>query len=555
MRVIVDVNSGAHLGATRGQTELALLVHGPDTRLDDLVDRSLYSYGISVLNKLRKEGVIPLPRYGEMSPYELRLSKTKYKGLDGRLAVQKLLLHLDGYLNTVQRTVVLLGRTFSFLPFSACLNLLRISLREIMGVNPPRFRYIRNVPDADQETDQQRVERLTLLANLELNRILGGDIEDGPNYIVDENDIDLHSILGVEIPTVESRNLINSYEVNLTRKRLGYAPKWKRGVVCSEADYLTYKACVRRYQFVLDRVRPEVVRPLIEWRRDYENRVAFQDWRPFELMLKARRYVNHLLHHDFNRDESHTIMVGMGLSKPQSYDGVGPTVAEKLPSIGSMLDSRSGVPNCWPPNTNNMWSELDDDSLSSRAREYKASLATPQGVSPDSSGEDSEEPAVNKTAPVLQMEGKAGNIIYRPAASAAFSEVISAEQLREIAISENSVHVIVEQMLLRPSAREALELLQGHKVKLPRDFTISREVRERFFSSHGMTMGHPKDEEDFLVYLRWITLGIMEASESSILVAQETSTSSAIIRGAGGKATARLPFVCTERWDTLDPRF
>jgi len=190
-------------------------------------------------------------------------------------------------------------------------------------------------PPTREELEAAEIRRLSLRvekANQELNYLLGAGPEFGPHHI--PLDVDLHEILHVVDPPIEDRRLVTRYESNLVRTQLGMAPK---GQSCDEATYLRVKSSVGRSQFIRERVQPEVVRPLLEWRANASVRMDLHDWRPYELMLKARRYIYYLRTHDFNVSTSTTPMVGAGHYVLQSHEGHGPTVAEKLPPIPRLI--------------------------------------------------------------------------------------------------------------------------------------------------------------------------------------------------------------------------
>jgi hypothetical protein len=165
--------------------------------------------------------------------------------------------------------------------------MLRLSIKALIGVNPPRFRY--------RKPESKDPREMCLESNLELNKIL--DVEPdhlGPNYIPKVEDVPIFKILKIEESSMEDKRLINRYESNLTRKRLGYAPK---GALCTEAQYLQKVYSVRRSFFVKDRILHKIVSPLLKWRAEQLDMLLRGEsvhFTPYELQARLGAYMETL---------------------------------------------------------------------------------------------------------------------------------------------------------------------------------------------------------------------------------------------------------------------
>lgn len=270
--------------------------HGPTTKPSSVYlvpcdlfvgnTRSLIDYAHNALDALSRQGCVPCPRYGEMTPWLTRISKSQYSRVkETRLHAVKLLLHIDGYLNSVENPKLVLD----FSAFGqcgakegACLSLLRQSIRALVGVNPPRFRYRYQEPES--------VEEKVLNANLELNRILSHDPKhEGHDYI--PKNVNVFEFLSETEATLEDRRLVTRYESNQVRKKLGYREKIP---IVTHSEFNSVRHRVFRSQYISDRISHGIVPQLLDWRkRQYPLYVKGQAVHPtpYELLVRLDRYM------------------------------------------------------------------------------------------------------------------------------------------------------------------------------------------------------------------------------------------------------------------------
>jgi len=256
---------------------------------DSPTPRSLVDYGFRTLSALRHSGVIANPRYGLFSPWQVRLSKSNYKQVKGSLVVMKLLLHIDGYINSIAQPILELGLIQHGLDKGAALMLLRASLRALVGFNPPRFRY--RIPIKKEKTSRE----LTLEANLTLNRVLSKEPHlEGPKFMPHIRDINILDLYQIEDVSIEDTRSVRIYEANLVRKKLGYRPK--PGGAPDEVHYNQLKSKVDICSFVKTNMLHDVASKLIEWRRtSYDLLVdGYPLEYPYELLARLERFESNL---------------------------------------------------------------------------------------------------------------------------------------------------------------------------------------------------------------------------------------------------------------------
>jgi len=265
----------------------------PEIRFPD--HSSLFNTGIQLKNKLVAGGHVCQPRYGEMSSYQRRLCKMPFKGLNFQTSLVKLLLYLDGFLSAEGRNRIHPLKALSNSDFGVNLDWLRISIKEITGRNPPRYRHY-EVSDLRELTPEEKA----IMADLELNAVLSKEPIEGHGFM-DVNKKDVHEALGVPVPPIEEERLVTAYEVNLTRKKLGYGPK-KGAVIVSTERYNQLRLNVARSHYIRDHIIHEVINPLMT-KRYYHNNILRQGKDPavYSLMLRCRRYVFNLLTSDLVR--------------------------------------------------------------------------------------------------------------------------------------------------------------------------------------------------------------------------------------------------------------
>jgi hypothetical protein len=250
---------------------------------------SLIGSAIATLELLRKIDACTRPRYEEYSKWVTRLSHSAYRNCGTVATIKKLVLQLDGYLSSLgPEHCVLDLQSFSRLTEAESYGLLRISIRNLYGKNPPRkFRRSKPLKDLSPEEIEHR-------ANQQVSEILSGDPHEGVNYCPEA--IDIFTLLGEDPPDKGDLIYVNQYEANLTRIRMKISPK--KPDFYTEAGYLERIGKARRHQFITDYIMSQAVTPLIKRRKD-PFYYMFGDWTKYS--QKYYRYVNVLRTEDLSK--------------------------------------------------------------------------------------------------------------------------------------------------------------------------------------------------------------------------------------------------------------
>lgn len=265
----------------------ATVLFGIEAGSTELPDKGLVDALFKTLQVLRENGIVPSPRFSEMSESQLRLCKTEYKRAKGALLHMKLILHIDGYLSTVG-----LGLDLNWLsqPIKniGTVPILRHQFKMLYGANPPRFAR-RACPK--QHKDKMTVAQCGVYASLELNWLLAKDPTDkGLDFSPPIGEIPIFEILGVVEPDLASRRLVTKYESDQVRIRLGYRPK---GTPVTLQEYHQVQRSVNIASFVRDKILHGVISSLLNYReRRIDPEVHAHLF--YELFVRTSRYIGYL---------------------------------------------------------------------------------------------------------------------------------------------------------------------------------------------------------------------------------------------------------------------
>jgi hypothetical protein len=189
----------------------AVQAHGPYPDISG--SQSLFDSGFQVVNYLLARGVIPLPRYGEMRRFHRRLSSSPYRGLDANLRLEKLILHVDGFMvnSYVNLRILHLGS------FGAKLRLLWRMLRTVTQQPLGWYTYVCTKP--------QTIEERATAANLAMNKAISLDPATCGPDLYDVEDGIICNIHNVQVPDLDVLRFHNQAVTNMTRIRMRLTPK------------------------------------------------------------------------------------------------------------------------------------------------------------------------------------------------------------------------------------------------------------------------------------------------------------------------------------------
>jgi len=434
---------------------------------ENLSDHSLMGCAWDGINRLRDSDLISEPRWSEMSDHLVRIAHSDYSSFksNSRMRLVKILLHLDSYLNTVGRAILVLDMVEYALPYGALLNLLRLSLREIWGKNPPRFRkyHIRNSSHRNggkEKVEPPSPQEVASRDNLELNYILGAVPADGGRYIPPNiSRGDLHRICGVEPVNDELKKLRTRYEVYLTRLKLGYGPK--KGTVAPEDPGPEIEIRSLRAD-VISAIYYKVVEPILEYRR---NPPMEGDYLPTELLFRCKRYLNRLYSEDISELRG---AIGRTESLPEGFD----TVGDYLPDLSVQIRDRVSV---------------DIESLRRSSEE-----------SDSEDEEDQEDPPETEWGISLPSDATPRDVAVE-------GPIRTLVELKELSLTGQSlIKEVNEVALVRDMIPDDFGSLDLKRVAGTTSLQqVSLETRTKWFVRHGLTEGETESEGEFLRFIAW----------------------------------------------------
>jgi hypothetical protein len=236
-----------------------------------------------------------------MSKWMKRLSHTEYKRCKPTLVKMKLLLHLDGYLNVFDATILDMSRFRDGLAKVSTLAILRNTLSVLFGKNPKRFRYRKPEPKGLRDQNYE--------ANLELNKALSHNPEhEGPGFIPEnlkETSLDILKEV-LEVPSIEDRRKVTAFEVHRTKLQLFRGSAKLKPGTPTEGEYLRLKAKVFKFHCFEDTILRTLERVSVERSRHmYDIDSELEPICFIELLLRYDRQLWYLTTHDFMGDPSY----------------------------------------------------------------------------------------------------------------------------------------------------------------------------------------------------------------------------------------------------------
>jgi hypothetical protein len=219
--------------------------------------RSLTKLGFIALEAMYK-GRLPCQTW-RMTPWQNWLRSQSYVGLDDLRRSAKLALHLHSYLRGMEVDLIDVETIGPESSQNQCNTALRRQLDCLAGANT-RSKPREPVPEPEPELGD-----IVIDANNRFSILFGkhGAEEDHTFYLDPEIKMDPPASVGL---TLEEKRYKTQAESNVSRKKMGYAPKGNATVDSAEYARVAQKA---KQPDAIRILTHKIFRPLFEWRKEF----------------------------------------------------------------------------------------------------------------------------------------------------------------------------------------------------------------------------------------------------------------------------------------------